>query len=231
MSLKLTGGSEEQALKARERKRHTMEMQRYGMREEGEFLLEAKRADRPIKSWPLLTPVTSPGKPLAHSHTCYNCLYRPEAGKRERGRENVKRKYMHVFFHTAVLHTWAKKGEGWTYFYTIKWKCNSREKIERFEQTLFMRFPIPTCSVALQVLNLDRKTASRGSAHRFFCQRMLTEQWTCLSHESGLPQSFVFSLSTRLSVSHTFMMSCFTQTAASLSDDITSLSVLHSAFH
>lgn len=110
-SLKLTGGSGEQALKLRERKRRTMEMQRYGKREEGGFLLEAKRADRPIKNWPLLAPVTSPGKPLAHSHTCYNCLYRPEAGKRERERENVKRKYMHVLFHTTV-HLQTKNGGG-----------------------------------------------------------------------------------------------------------------------
>lgn len=123
-----------------------MEMQRYGMREEGGFLLEAKRADRPIKNWPLLTPVTSPGKPLAHSHTCYNCLYRPEAGKRERERGNVKRKYMHVLFHTLLYIQRAKMGEGWTYFYTIKWKwkCNSREKREKdFNRLYSWDFPFP----------------------------------------------------------------------------------------
>ncbi len=227
MSLKLTGGSEEQALKARERKRRTMEMQRYGMREEGEFLLEAKRADRPIKSWPLLTPVTSPGKPLTHLLQ----LSISPRGWKERTRERkCQEKYMHAFFHTAVLHTWAKKGEGWTYFYTIKWNVTAERNRKIWTDFIheISHSHMFGCSSGVKSRQENSLT---GSAHRFFCQRMLTEQWTCLSHESGLPQSFVFSLSTRLSVSHTFMMSRFTQTALSLLDDITSLSVLHSAFH
>ncbi len=71
-------------------------------------------------------------------------------------RENI---CMYFFTLLYYIHE-QKRGRAGHIF--IKWKCNSREKIERFEQTLFMRFPIPTCSVALQVLNLDRKTASRG---------------------------------------------------------------------
>lgn len=106
-------------------------MQRYGMREEGGFLLEAKRADRPIKNWPLLAPVTSPGKPLAHSHTCYNHLYRPEAGKRE----NVRRKYMHVLFHT-LLYIYRPKWGRVRHFSTIKCKCNSREVKREKDLTL-----------------------------------------------------------------------------------------------
>ncbi len=134
----------------------------------GSFFWRRRGQTGPLKADPFLPLWLPQGNP-SPTHTPATTVYIAQRLERENEGEKMSRENICMyFFHTAVLHTWAKKGEGWTYFYTIKWKCNSREKIERFEQTLFMRFPIPTCSVALQVLNLDRKTASRGSAHRFF---------------------------------------------------------------
>lgn len=149
----------------------------------GGFLLEAKRADRPIKNWPLLTPVTSPGKPLAHSHTCYYRLYRPEAGETKQERKCQEKMYAWAFslYCTSAEWNW---GRVCTHFFTIACKCNSGSEKREEDLNRLYSWDLPfthTRSVALQVLNLDWKTASRGSVLRFFCQCMLTVQWTCLS--------------------------------------------------
>lgn len=88
-------------------------------------LLEAKRADRPIKNWPLLTPVTSPGKLLAHSHTCYYRLYCPEAGETKRERECQEKMYACAFFTLYCTSAEWNWGRVCTFFFTIACKCNS----------------------------------------------------------------------------------------------------------